>query len=120
MEKQILRDSFVGYLPKSILYRKKEQFSDGVSGFNGKENNWIDGLKDFCENKYTDQQFDEQKTQFKHNPPTTKEQLYFRNVFCDLFVKNGNNVENTVNTWEPKWSDSKDPSGRVQTFWSKN
>ena len=53
MEKQILRDSFVGFLPNSILYRKKEQFSDGVSGFDGKENNWIDALKDFSNNNYS-------------------------------------------------------------------
>jgi hypothetical protein len=39
MEKQILRDSFVNYLPNEILYRKKEQFSDGVSEFN-KNNNY--------------------------------------------------------------------------------
>lgn len=31
IEKKILRDAFVGYLPDEILYRKKEAFSDGMS-----------------------------------------------------------------------------------------
>ena len=31
IEKKLLRDSFVEFLPQEILYRKKEAFSDGVS-----------------------------------------------------------------------------------------
>jgi len=30
MEKAVLREAFDGYLPVSILWRQKEQFSDGV------------------------------------------------------------------------------------------
>ncbi|KAM0971240.1 hypothetical protein ACFX13_019457 [Malus domestica] len=44
IEKWVLRNAFDNdqkpYLPKHILYRQKEQFSDGV-GYS-----WIDGLKD--------------------------------------------------------------------------
>ena len=119
MEKQILRDSFKGFLPNSILYRKKEQFSDGVSGFNGKENNWIDALKDFSNNNYSDLQFNELKQHYHYNPPSTKEQLHYRISFQKLF----NNIplcEKTVMYWEPKWTKDKDPSGRVQNFWTKN
>jgi asparagine synthase (glutamine-hydrolysing) len=39
MEKHALRAAFEGYLPHDVLWRQKEQFSDGV-GYN-----WIDGLK---------------------------------------------------------------------------
>lgn len=120
MEKQILRDSFKGYLPNSILYRKKEQFSDGVSGFNGKENNWIDGLKDFSNNVFTDTQFNEIKQTYKYNTPNTKEQLYYRILFHKIFKNIPESSQNTVHYWEPNWSDSKDPSGRVQNFWTKN
>lgn len=120
MEKQILRDSFKGYLPNSILYRKKEQFSDGVSGFNGKENNWIDALKDFCENHFTDSQFIEISKTYTHLTPNTKEQLYYRTLFHKIFRNIHESSQTTVHYWEPKWSDSKDPSGRVQTFWTKN
>lgn len=120
MEKQILRDSFKGYLPNSILYRKKEQFSDGVSGFNGKENNWIDALKDFSENLFTDSQFKEISKTYTHNTPSTKEQLYYRILFHKIFKNIPESSQNTVHYWEPNWSDSKDPSGRVQNFWTKN
>jgi asparagine synthase (glutamine-hydrolysing) len=120
MEKQILRDSFKGYLPNSILYRKKEQFSDGVSGFNGKENNWIDALKDFCDNVFTDSQFSEISKTYTYNTPTTKEQLHYRILFHKIFKNIPESSQTTVHYWEPNWSDSKDPSGRVQTFWSKN
>ncbi len=120
IEKQILRDSFKGYIPNSILYRKKEQFSDGVSGFNGKENNWIDGLKDFCDNIFTDSQFNEIKKTYTFNTPNTKEQLYYRTLFHKIFKNIHDSSQTTVHYWEPKWSESKDPSGRVQNFWTKN
>ena len=122
MEKQILRDSFYGYLPNSILYRKKEQFSDGVSGFKGKENNWIDGIKDYCEKKYSDDEFDKLRSMFTYNVPNTKEKLFYRLMFCNLFNNTvyKNSSESIIKTWEPKWSNSSDPSGRVQNFWIKN
>ena len=39
----MLREAFEGALPKEILWRQKEQFSDGV-GYG-----WIDGLKAHAE-----------------------------------------------------------------------
>ena len=39
------------YLPREILWRQKEQFSDGV-GYS-----WIDGLSAHCASKITDQEF---------------------------------------------------------------
>lgn len=122
MEKQILRDSFKGYLPNSILYRKKEQFSDGVSGFNKEKDNWIDAIKNFCDTKYNAYDFDTLRNNYTYNRPDTKEKLYYREVFCKLFNNTSykNMSEFTVKTWEPKWSDTNDPSGRSQTFWQKN
>ena len=47
MEKYILRKAFDRpedpYLPDEVLWRQKEQFSDGV-GYG-----WVDGLKDYAE-----------------------------------------------------------------------
>lgn len=47
MEKYILRKAFDDrehpYLPESVLFRQKEQFSDGV-GYN-----WVDGLKKYAD-----------------------------------------------------------------------
>lgn len=121
MEKQILRDSFKGYLPDEFLYRKKEQFSDGVSGYE-KGTNWIDELKIFTEDYYLDELYDIERFKYAHNRPDTKEKLYYRQIFCKLFNDNSykNTSELTVKQWVPNWSDNKDPSGRVQTFWQKN
>jgi asparagine synthase (glutamine-hydrolysing) len=47
MEKYILRKAFDTpedpYLPEEVLWRQKEQFSDGV-GYD-----WVDGLKNYAE-----------------------------------------------------------------------
>ena len=48
IEKAVLREAFEGYLPDSILWRQKEQFSDGV-GYG-----WIDGLKAHAEAQVSD------------------------------------------------------------------
>lgn len=46
MEKYLLRKAFdcpeQPYLPEDVLWRQKEQFSDGV-GYS-----WVDGLKDYA------------------------------------------------------------------------
>lgn len=44
LEKKILRDAFIGFLPEEILNRPKEQFSDGVG------NRWIEALKNHTSN----------------------------------------------------------------------
>lgn len=122
MEKQILRDAFKGVLPHDILYRKKEQFSDGVSGFDSNIDNWIDCIKRSCENKYTNEQFDVMKMKYTYNRPETKEQLFYRETFCKHFNQTSykNTSEFTVKFWVPKWGRTKDPSGRAQDFWVKN
>jgi asparagine synthase (glutamine-hydrolysing) len=122
IEKQILRDSFIGYLPKQILYRKKEQFSDGVSSLTDSKNNWIDYIKSYSNGLYTDVDFQSKKLHYVHNRPITKEQLLYRETFCKLFNNTSykNTSEFTVKTWEPKWSTNTDPSGRIQSFWIKN
>ena len=51
IEKAILREAFDGMLPDAILWRQKEQFSDGV-GYG-----WIDGLKAQAEAYVSDAMF---------------------------------------------------------------
>jgi asparagine synthase (glutamine-hydrolysing) len=79
IEKHILREAFKGYLPESILWRQKEQFSDGV-GYS-----WIDTLKAHAEKKVTDLEFANAQFRFPHNTPATKEAYYFRSVFESHF-----------------------------------
>lgn len=122
MEKQILRDSFnvkdsdgKRYLPNDILYRRKEAFSDGVSNHEDTKENWIDNLIRYCDNKYGALGFLIRKDKYVHNKPSTKEQLYYRETFCELFNRSSytNTSEFTVKFWEPKWcGDCPDPSAR--------
>ena len=137
MEKQILRDAFDDdvTLPRDILYRKKEQFSDGVSGFNGKEDNWIDAVNHFTDSYYTDYEFLQLQAGHLDNTPDTKEKLYYRELFIEMLLKKQSEIiydtnmnmdqyktsrERTVQFWYPKWSTTRDPSGRVQSFWTQN
>lgn len=83
IEKEILRQAFdtpeTPYLPHDVLYRQKEQFSDGV-GYN-----WIDSLKEAAESHVSDGQFAAAEDRFPHNPPQTKEGYYIRDLFAKHF-----------------------------------
>ena len=115
IEKKILRDAFKNYLPDTILYRVKDQLSDGVSGFD-KEFNWIDNLKKYTNELYTETQFQDLKKKFTYAIPSTNEELYYRILFHELFSKHSDLGEYTVKRWVPKWSNTLDPSGREQQF----
>ncbi|GAM20643.1 hypothetical protein SAMD00019534_038180 [Acytostelium subglobosum LB1] len=112
MEKYILRKAFEvkegekPYLPHSVLWRQKEQFSDGV-GYS-----WIGGLKDYTESQITDEEFEKREFMFPDDTPTTKEAYYYRRVFESLYP--GKECRDTVAHWVPTWGASQDPSGRAQ------
>jgi asparagine synthase (glutamine-hydrolysing) len=116
-EKYILRKAFSedvcgeAYLPDDILWRQKEQFSDGV-GYN-----WIDGLKGFIDTQISGEEFESAISTMKKNKekdiPKTREALYYRQIFDELFP----NRSNIVPRWIPRtdWDGvSYDPSGRAQ------
>jgi len=118
MEKAILRSSFEGYLPKEILWRQKEQFSDGV-GYS-----WIDGLKAHVESQVTDQQLASAEFKFPVNTPDTKEAYFYRCIFEGHFplasaaecVPGGKSVACSTPealAWDEAFSKMADPSGRA-------
>jgi asparagine synthase (glutamine-hydrolysing) len=118
MEKHILRECFEDYLPDSIAWRQKEQFSDGV-GYD-----WIDTLKATAEAKVTDQQMESAKFRFPYNTPTTKEAYAYREVFEELFpldsaaecVPGGPSVACSsakAIEWDESFKNNADPSGRA-------
>ncbi|KAI9346024.1 glutamine-hydrolyzing asparagine synthase [Zopfochytrium polystomum] len=112
IEKHVLRAAFDDkddpYLPDDILWRQKEQFSDGV-GYS-----WIDGLKDTAERCVTDEEFASRAETFPHDPPTTKEAYWYRRVFEKHFPQRA--CLESVVRWIPRrdWGCSEDPSGRAQ------
>jgi len=83
IEKYILRKAFDTpedpYLPREVLYRQKEQFSDGV-GYG-----WIDSLRDMAEQRVTDQMFQNASNRFPENTPMTKEAYLYRSIFEEHF-----------------------------------
>lgn len=109
IEKYILRKSFDTpedpYLPTDILWRQKEQFSDGV-GYN-----WVDELIDFCSSQVSDEQLAGAAAEFPYNSPTTKEAYLYRSIFHKYYPQTS--AAQTVRKWIPKWQDNLDPSGRA-------
>ncbi len=79
IEKWILREAFKDYLPESIAWRQKEQFSDGV-GYD-----WIDTLRKMTDESVSDQQFTAAARRFPVNTPSTKEEYYYRSIFAKHF-----------------------------------
>lgn len=118
MEKHILRENFESYLPASVVWRQKEQFSDGV-GYS-----WIDTLKEIAEQKVSDQQLANAKFRFPYNTPASKEAYMYREIFDELFplesaaecVPGGPTVAcSTAKAieWDESFKNLNDPSGRA-------
>jgi asparagine synthase (glutamine-hydrolysing) len=122
VEKWVMRKAFDTpddpYLPHEILWRQKEQFSDGV-GYG-----WVDHLKDLAEEEISDQMFASAKNRFPYNTPTTKEGYRYRMIFEEHFP--GEAAERTVPggksiacsteramEWDVSFHGRADPSGRA-------
>ncbi|KAH7085064.1 asparagine synthetase [Paraphoma chrysanthemicola] len=112
IEKYILRKAFdttdepetQPYLPDKILWRQKEQFSDGV-GYG-----WIDALKDNAELHVTDEMMKNPKAEWGDDIPDSKEAYWYRCMFDEHFPSY---CASTVMRWTPTWSNQTDPSGRA-------
>lgn len=113
MEKYIMRKAFdvsvlepgaKPYLPDHVLWRQKEQFSDGV-GYG-----WIDALKDNAELHVTDEMMKNPKPEWGNDIPDTKEAYWYRMMFDEHFPPY---CAETVMRWTPTWSKQTDPSGRA-------
>lgn len=88
IEKYIMRKAFdpsvLGegaqpYLPEHILWRQKEQFSDGV-GYG-----WIDALKDNAELHVTDEMMKNPKPEWGSDIPDTKEAYVYPTPWLIVF-----------------------------------
>lgn len=109
IEKAVLRrafdDSKNPYLPASVLWRQKEQFSDGV-GYS-----WIDGLKAYAEDVISDEEFAKREELFSYQTPETKEAFLYRKIFAAAFPHEDAQMQ--IKRWVPRWQANKDPSGRA-------
>lgn len=118
MEKWVLRKAFESYLPASVAWRQKEQFSDGV-GYS-----WIDTLKKVVAEEVTDEQLANAKYKFPLQTPTNKEEFYYRSIFQEHFPSDAaalcvpQEASVACSTkialeWDASFKNMNDPSGRA-------
>lgn len=118
VEKDLLRRAFDGVLPAEILWRQKEQFSDGV-GYS-----WIDSLKALAEREVSDEELRAALWRFPINTPTSKEGYLYRLLFAAHFpseaaarcVPGGPSVACSTPAaiaWDAAFATAPDPSGRA-------
>ncbi|MCR9206282.1 MAG: asparagine synthase-related protein, partial [Halobacteriovoraceae bacterium] len=109
-EKWILRKAFEeeGLIPEEVLWRQKEQFSDGV-GYS-----WVDGLKELAESVVSEELYEIREKLYPHQVPLSKEAFMYRELFEQAYSHP--DVKKQVKRWIPKWQDYNiDPSGRANT-----
>ncbi|MBI6116361.1 asparagine synthase B [Salegentibacter maritimus] len=118
IEKWVLRKAFEDYLPESVAWRQKEQFSDGV-GYS-----WIDTLKELVNAEVSDEQLENAHFKFPIQPPSSKEEYYYRTIFANHFpsdaaAKSVPSVPSvacstpTALEWDESFKNMNDPSGRA-------
>jgi len=118
IEKMLLRQAFEDLLPKELLWRQKEQFSDGV-GYG-----WIDTLKKIAEESVSDDEMAAAAYRFPVNPPRSKEEYRYRTIFQEHFpsesaAKTVPSVPSVACStaaaldWDIEFQKNQDPSGRA-------
>lgn len=118
IEKKILREAFSDMLPEEIVWRQKEQFSDGV-GYN-----WIDTLRTVTAETVSDEEMLNAPKRFPINPPQNKEEYYYRSIFEEHFPSES--AARTVPSvpsvacstaealaWDTSFRNQNEPSGRA-------
>jgi asparagine synthase (glutamine-hydrolysing) len=111
IEKYIFRKAFSGLLPDDILWRRKEAFSDGVSGH---KRSWFQIIREYIDTKVTDEEYEKYKEFIEYtnvyNTPYDKESLYYRTIFEKLY----SGCEKTIPYfWRHPFCEEKDPSARL-------
>ena len=118
IEKWILRKAFEDYLPKEIVWRQKEQFSDGV-GYS-----WIDTLKFVVNKSVTEEQMANAHFRFPIQTPKNKEEYHYRSIFEEHFPSTAAALTvpsvpsvacSTAEAlaWDESFKNMNDPSGRA-------
>ncbi len=118
MEKWVIRKAFESYLPESVAWRQKEQFSDGV-GYS-----WIDTLKEVVEREVSDEQMENAHFRFPIQTPQNKEEFYYRSIFESHFPSDAAALSvpqepsvacstKIALEWDEAFKNMNDPSGRA-------
>lgn len=116
-EKWILRHAFDdgATLPKEVLWRRKEAFSDGVSGT---EKSWYEEIQERVRELVPEDWVSKRGT-MTHLPPQTAEQYYYRFLYHTSFGSYNDHL--VPYFWMPKWSpETTDPSARTLAVYSSS
>jgi len=112
-EKYLFRKAFdKDYLPKEVLWRRKEAFSDGVSS---QKRSW----HTIIEEKVLEQKdivYNINKI-YNHNSPQTLEQLYYRTIFEQYYPNMGHHIPYF---WMPKYINASDCSARTLDIYNNS
>ena len=120
IEKKIVRQAFSDLLPDSIVWRQKEQFSDGV-GYN-----WIDTLKATAQQQVSEEQMAKAQERFPIHTPMNKEEYLYRSIFEEHFPSESAALSvpsvpsvacSTAEAlqWDASFKNMNEPSGRAVT-----
>ena len=114
-EKYLIRNAFNNnLLPKDVLWRTKEAFSDGVSS---NKKPWYQVIQDYLIEQQYEPKLSNEEYQKMHNPPKTLEQKYYRDIFISKF---DDNFSNTIPYfWMPKFVEATDSSARTLDIYKK-
>ena len=118
IEKKIVREAFSDMLPESVVWRQKEQFSDGV-GYS-----WIDTLKAVTAESVSDTEMEHAADRFPINTPRNKEEYYYRSIFEEYFPSESaaRSVPSVPSVacstaealaWDKAFQNMNEPSGRA-------
>lgn len=107
--KYLLRHAFEKdkILPYDILMREKAAFSDAVG------HSLSDDIKEYANAYYTDEEYEQKRTQYKYCTPFTKESLLYREIFESYYPGQAGMIKDF---WMPnkEWEgcNVNDPSAR--------
>ena len=125
-EKFLIRKAVEVYdydlLPKNVLWRMKEAFSDGVSK---QTKSWYEIIQDYVKNEIYSHLNDESEKKiikemnpYRFNKPETLEQLYYRDIFSKYYQSES--CQKIIPYfWMPNFVDAKDASARSLEIYNK-
>jgi asparagine synthase (glutamine-hydrolysing) len=108
-EENYLDSNGSALLPKCVLWRTKEAFSDGVSKTTRSLYEIIQEKVEELTNTAT------RKSNYEHNLPDTTEKKYYRDIFEEAYPGMGNVVPYF---WMPRYVEAKDASARTLQIYS--
>ena len=109
VEKYWLRHAFetTGFLPREVLFRRKEAFSDGVSA---SSRSLYEILQEYAAEKVGAMT----TSPWTQNPPKTAEQYYYRSIFEEAYPGRGGVIPYM---WMPKYIEATDASARTLSIY---